>query len=129
MKRWMVLFLMLMMIFTLAACGEKSGGNTPEDEGTVELNQLKELYEGKWVNQDPHDDPFEMEIISTMSVRLIYGHTDPLLCDLFYSADDLTNISISMSGLSLGKYSIDTETGILTVKPNETDVFTYKRES
>lgn len=142
MKKLMVLFLALMMIFTLAACGEKSGGEAPEDASTAsadasntevqnsdELSKLKELYEGKWVNEDPHNGPFEMEIISTTSVKMIYEHTDPLHCDLFYSANDLTNASISLNGLSLGKYSIDTQTGILTVKPNDTDVFTYKRES
>lgn len=142
MKKLIFLFLVLMMIFTLAACGEKSDSEAPKDAGTAsadasntgvqnsdELSKLKELYEGTWVNEDPHDGPFEMEIISTTSVKMIYEHTAPLHCDLFYSANDLTNVSISLSGLSLGKYSIDTQTGILTVKPNETDVFTYKRES
>jgi hypothetical protein len=33
-----------------------------------------------------------------------------------------------MGGISLGRYSIDTETGILTYKPNDTDVFTYTKE-
>ncbi|GEM_PF-1515159 len=141
MKKYMALCLVLMMILALAGCGKKSGSEAQGDAGTAsadasntevqnsnELNKLKELYEGKWVNEDPHDGPFEMEIISTTSVKMIYEHTDPLHCDLFYSANDLTNVSISLSGLSLGKYSIDAQTGILTVKPNETDIFTYKRE-
>ncbi len=135
MKKLIVLFLALIIIFIFAACGKKNSGETPGDasntevQASDELNKLKELYEGKWVNEDPHDGPFEMEITSTTSVKMIYEHTDPLFCDLFYSADDLTRVSISLNGLSLGKYSIDTQTGILTVKPNVTDVFTYKRES
>lgn len=142
MKKLMVLFLALMMLLTLAACGEKGGEKTPGDAGAAsddasntevqysdQLNKLKELYEAKWVNEDPYDGPFEMEITSTTSVKMIYEHTDPLHCDLFYSQDDLTHVTVSLRGMSLGKYSIDTQTGILTVKPNETDVFTYKRES
>jgi hypothetical protein len=33
-----------------------------------------------------------------------------------------------MSGNSLGKYSIDTQSGILTYKPDEATVLTYKKE-
>lgn len=141
MKKLMVLFMALIMIFTIAACSENSGEEAPtdaiptpaetsdsEDQASDELNKLKELYEGKWINEDPYDGPFEMEVISQISVKITHENADALYCDLFYSADDLTSISISLNGLSLGKYSIDTETDILTVKPNENDIFTYKKE-
>jgi len=39
-----------------------------------------------------------------------------------------TLISISLGGIDFGKYSIDTETGILTYKPDDTTVFTYKKK-
>ena len=59
---------------------------------------------------------------------MTYEASGSHICDLFYSAGDLTNISVSMGGISLGKYSIDTETGILTHKPTDTDIYTYVKE-
>ena len=59
---------------------------------------------------------------------MTYEASGSNVCDLFYSADDLTSISVSLSGMSLGKYSIDTHTGILSFSPNETDIFTYTKK-
>lgn len=86
------------------------------------------MYDGKWINEDSYDSPFTMEVISTTSIKMTYEATGSNICDLFYSADDLTSISISMGGISLGRYSIETETGILTHKPNDTDIFIYTKE-
>lgn len=140
MKKLMVLFLMFIMIFTLAACGGGGGGEaSPENPATVEtgekqsvdaeLERLKELYDGEWINEDPYDGPFTMEVLSTTSVSMTYEASGSNVCDLFYSADDLTSISVSLSGMSLGKYSIDPQTGILSFRPNETDVFTYTKNN
>lgn len=139
MKRFIVLLLALALVFTLAACGGGSGGEAlPENPATVEsgekqsvdaeLERLKELYDGKWINEDPYDGPFTMEVLSTTSVSMTYEASGSNVCDLFYSADDLTSISVSLSGMSLGKYSIDPQTGILSFRPNDTDVFTYTKE-
>jgi hypothetical protein len=59
---------------------------------------------------------------------MTYEASGEHICDLFYSSDELTSISVSMGGISLGRYSIDTETGILTYKPDEATVLTYKKE-
>lgn len=139
MKKLMVLFLVFIMIFTLAACGEKNGGKSPSESTSsaesgeitaedADLAQLKELYDGTWINQDPYDGPFTMEVLSTTSIKMTYEASSELICDLFYSSGELTSISVSMSGNSLGKYSIDTQSGILTFRPNDTDVFTYTKE-
>jgi predicted small lipoprotein YifL len=139
MKRFIVLLLSLALVFTLAACGGDGGGKSPSESPApaesgekqsvdAELERLKELYDGKWINEDPYDGPFTMEVLSTTSVIITYEATGSNVCDLFYSADDLTSISVSLSGMSLGKYSIDTQTGILSFRPNDTDVFTYTKE-
>ena len=127
-----------MLVFTLAACGGSGGkasseSPAPADSGKSqsvdgELEKLKELYDGKWINEDPHDGPFTMEVLSTTSIKMTYESSGSHICDLFYSSDELTSISVSMGGISLGRYSIDTETGILTHNPNDTDVFTYTKE-
>lgn len=129
----------LALIFTLAACGEKNGGKSPSESFAsaesgekqsidAELEKLKELYDGTWINQDPYNGPFTMEVLSTTGIKMTYEASGSHICDLFYSAGDLTNISVSMGGISLGKYSIDTETGILTHKPTDTDIYTYVKE-
>ena len=69
-----------------------------------------------------------MEVLSTTSIKMTYEASGELICNLFYSSDELTSISVSMGGISLGRYSIDIETGILTYKPNDTNVFTYTKE-
>ncbi len=127
-----------MLVFTLAACGGSGGkasseSPAPADSGKSqsvdgELEKLKELYDGKWINEDTHDGPFTMEVLSTTSIKMTYESSGSHICDLFYSSDELTSISVSMGGISLGRYSIDTETGILTHNPNDTDVFTYTKE-
>jgi len=126
------------LVFTLAACGGSGGkasseSPAPADSGKSqsvdgELEKLKELYDGKWINEDTHDGPFTMEVLSTTSIKMTYESSGSHICDLFYSSDELTSISVSMGGISLGRYSIDTETGILTHNPNDTDVFTYTKE-
>lgn len=138
MKRFIVLLLSLALVFTLAACGGSGGkasseSPAPADSGKSqsvdgELEKLKELYDGKWINEDTHDGPFTMEVLSTTSIKMTYESSGSHICDLFYSSDELTSISVSMGGISLGRYSIDTETGILTHNPNDTDVFTYTKE-
>ena len=126
-------------MFALAACGEKNGGKSPSESFAsaesgekqsidAELEKLKELYDGTWINQDPYNGPFTMEVLSTTGIKMTYEASGSHICDLFYSAGDLTNISVSMGGISLGKYSIDTETGILTHKPTDTDIYTYVKE-
>lgn len=132
--------LSLTLVFSLAACGGGGGDGevSPENPATVEsgetqsvdaeLERLKELYDGKWINENPYDGPFEMEVLSTTSIKMTYEASGSHICDLFYSAGDLTNISVSLSGMSLGKYSIDPQTGILSFRPNETEVFTYTKE-
>ena len=126
-----------MLVFTLAACGGAAAGfvrkPAPADSGKSqsvdgELEKLKELYDGKWINDDTHDGPFTMEVLSTTSIKMTYESSCSHICDMFYSSDELTSISVSMGGISLGRYSIDTETGILTHNPNDTDVFTYTKE-
>lgn len=139
MKKAFSIFLSLALIFTLAACGEKNGGKSPSESFApaesgekqsidAELEKLKELYDGTWINQDPYNGPFTMEVLSTTGIKMTYEASGSHICDLFYSAGDLTNISVSMGGISLGKYSIDTQSGILTFRPNDTDVFTYTKE-
>lgn len=139
MKKALSIFLSLALIFTLAACGEKNGGKSPSESFAsaesgekqsidAELEKLKELYDGTWINQDPYNGPFTMEVLSTTGIKMTYEASGSHICDLFYSAGDLTNISVSMGGISLGKYSIDTETGILTHKPTDTDIYTYVKE-
>jgi len=139
MKKALIILLSLTLIFTLAACGGNVGGDAPSESDPsatsdkaapedAELSQLKELYDGKWINENPYDSPFEMEVLSTTSIKMTYEASGSNVCDLFYSADDLTNISVSLSGMSLGKYSIDPQTGILTCRPNDTEVFTYTKE-
>ena len=138
MKRFIVLLLSLALVFTLAACGGSgdkalSESPAPADSGKSqsvdgELEKLKELYDGKWINEDPHDGPFTMEVLSITGIKMTYAYSGSHICDLFYSSDELTSISVSMGGISLGRYSIDTETGILTHNPNDTDVFTYTKE-
>ena len=139
MKRLFVLLLALVLIFTLAACGGGGvGGETSENYDPAEpdntqpvdaeLERLKELYDGKWINEDPHDGPFTIEVLSTTSIKMTYEASGELICDLFYSPGELTSISVSMSGNSLGKYSIDTQTRILTFRPNDTDAFTYTKK-
>ena len=138
MKKHVVVFLVFIMIFTLTACSEKSKGGSPAQgsapteasnapSGEDELSRLKELYDGKWINEDPYDGPFNMEVLSTTSIKITYEATDSHICDLFYSAGELTSISVSLGGISLGKYSIDTNTRILTYRPNDMDVFTYTK--
>jgi predicted small lipoprotein YifL len=136
MKKALTIILSLALILALAACGGGDKAPTesdpPAESGKVaedaDLTRLKELYDGTWINEDPHDGPFEMEVLSATGVRMTYKASGELICDLFYSPGELTNISISLSGNSLGKYSIDTQTGILTFRPNDTDVFTYTKE-
>ena len=136
MKKALIIFLSLAIALSLAACGGGGGKASPESSSSVEsgekqsvdaeLEKLKELYDGTWINQDPYDSPFTMEVLSTTGIKMTYEASGSHICDLFYSADDLTNISVSMGGgISLGEYSIDTETGILTHKPTDTDIYTY----
>ena len=79
MKKHILLFLVLIMIFTLAACGGDGGGKSPSESPATaesgekqsvdaELERLKELYDGKWINEDPYDGPFTMEVLSTTSI-------------------------------------------------------------
>lgn len=140
MKKALIIILSLALMLSLTACGGGGGGGkAPSESDTsatsgeivaedADLAQLKELYDGTWINEDPHDGPFEMEVLSTTSIKMTYEASGELICDLFYSPGELTGISVSMSGNSLGKYSIDTQTGILTFRPNDTDVFTYTKE-
>ncbi|WP_195377107.1 hypothetical protein [Anaerotruncus rubiinfantis] len=139
MKKTLILFLSLVLMLTFAACGEKNGGKSPSESFApaesgekqsidAELEKLKELYDGEWINEDPYNGPFTMEVLSTTGIKMTYEASGSHICDLFYSAGDLTNISVSMGGISLGKYSIDTETGILTHKPTDTDIYTYVKE-
>ena len=138
MKKALTITLSLVLMLSLAACGG-GGGKSPTESDTsatsgeiapedADLARLKELYDGTWINEDPHDGPFEMEVLSTTSIKMTYEASGELICDLFYSPGELTGISVSMSGNSLGKYSIDTQSGILTFRPNDTDVFTYTKE-
>lgn len=139
MKRFITLLLALALVFSLAACGEGGGkapgesSSTAESSNTLsaedELIQLKELYDGKWINEDPYDSPFTMEVLSTTGIKITYESSGSNIFDLFYSAGNLTSISVSLSGMSLGKYSIDTKTGILTHRPNDTDSYTYTKEN
>ena len=136
MKKALNIILSLVLIFSLAACG--GGGKAPTESTSsaesgkaaedTELSRLKELYDGEWINEDPYNGPFTMEVLSTTSIKMTYEASGELICDLFYSPGELTGISVSMSGNSLGKYSIDTQSGILTFRPNDTDVFTYTKE-
>ncbi|MGI6327979.1 MAG: hypothetical protein ACOX1I_03330 [Dethiobacteria bacterium] len=138
MKKALNIILPLVLIFSLAACGGGGGGKAPTESTSsaesgkaaedTELSRLKELYDGEWINEDPYDGPFTMEVLSTTSIKMTYEASGELICDLFYSSGELTSISVSMSGNSLGKYSIDTQSGILTFRPNDTDVFTYTKE-
>lgn len=138
MKKALNIILSLVLIFSLAACGGGGGGKAPSESTPsaesgkaaedAELSRLKELYDGEWINEDPYDGPFTMEVLSTTSIKMTYEASGEIICDLFYSPGELTSISVSMSGNSLGKYSIDTQTGILTFRPNDTDVFTYTKE-
>ncbi|HOP11000.1 MAG TPA: hypothetical protein PK629_05870 [Oscillospiraceae bacterium] len=138
MKKALTIILSLALILSLTACGG-GGGKAPSESDTsatsgeiaaedADLAQLKELYDGTWINENPHDGPFEMEVLSTTSIKMTYEASGELICDLFYSPGELTGISVSMSGNSLGKYSIDTQSGILTFRPNDTDAFTYTKE-
>ncbi len=137
MKKALIIFLSLAIALSLAACGG-GGGKAPTESTSsaesgkaaedTELSRLKELYDGEWINEDPYDGPFTMEVLSTTSIKMTYEASGELICDLFYSSGELTSISVSMSGNSLGKYSIDTQSGILTFRPNDTDVFTYTKE-
>ncbi len=132
--------LALALVFTLNACGEggKDGEASPKNQATAEsgkkssaedeLIQLKKLYDGKWINQDPYDSPFNMGLVSTTGIKITYEASGSKIIDMFYSAGDLTSISVRLSGMSLGKYSIDTKTGILTHKPNDTNSYTYIKE-
>jgi predicted small lipoprotein YifL len=133
----LTIILSLALILSLAACGGGGGkapteSTPPAESGKVaedaDLARLKELYDGTWINEDPHDGPFTMEVLSTTSIKMTYEASGELICDLFYSPGELTGISVSMSGNSLGKYSIDTQSGILTFRPNDTNVFTYTKE-
>jgi predicted small lipoprotein YifL len=137
MKKALTIILSLALILSLAACGGGGGkaqteSTPPAESGKVaedaDLARLKELYDGTWINEDPHDGPFEMEVLSTTSIKMTYEASGELICDLFYSPGELTGISVSMSGNSLGKYSIDTQSEILTFRPNDADVFTYTKE-
>ena len=136
-----ILLAALLLLANLTGCGggdtspKQSAGQSNETSNTAdkasdeaELAKLKELYDGKWINQDPYDDPFEMEVIGLTSVKITHENSDALICDLFYSADDLTHISVSLSGMSLGNYSIDTQTGILTYKPQGNEALTYEKQ-
>lgn len=137
MKKALIIMLSLTLVLSLAGCG---GGGKASTESTssassgkaaenTELSRLKELYDGEWINEDPYDGPFTMEVLSTTSIKMTYEASGSHICDLFYSADNLTNIGVSMGGgISLGEYSIDTETGILTHKPTDTDIYTYVKE-
>lgn len=137
MKKALIIMFSLTLVLSLAGCG---GGGKASTESTssassgkaaenTELSRLKELYDGEWINEDPYDGPFTMEVLSTTSIKMTYEASGSHICDLFYSADDLTNIGVSMGGgISLGEYSIDTETGILTHKPTDTDIYTYVKE-
>ncbi|KAF5046660.1 hypothetical protein DSECCO2_468440 [anaerobic digester metagenome] len=139
MKKVLAMLTLLALVLSLAACGGGGSKASSESSASVEsgekqsvdaeLEKLKELYDGTWINQDPYDGPFTMEVLSTTGIQMTYEASGSHICDLFYSADDLTNISVSMGGgISLGKYSIDTETGILTHKPTDTDIYTYVKE-
>ena len=138
MKKVLAMLTLLALVLSLAACGGGGSKASSESSASVEsgekqsvdaeLEKLKELYDGTWINQDPYDGPFTMEVLSTTGIKMTYEASGSHICDLFYSAGDLTNISVSMGGISLGKYSIDTQSGILTFRPNDTDVFTYTKE-
>ena len=139
MKKVLAMLTLLALVLSLAACGGGGSKASSESSASVEsgekqsvdaeLEKLKELYDGTWINQDPYDGPFTTEVLSTTGIQMTYEASGSHICDLFYSADDLTNISVSMGGgISLGKYSIDTETGILTHKPTDTDIYTYVKE-
>ncbi|HBT65495.1 MAG TPA: hypothetical protein DEB10_12640 [Ruminococcaceae bacterium] len=137
MKKVLIALLLLVLVVSVCACEgkDKDGGKTPSnnsevsESGDEELEKLRVLYDGKWINQDHYDKPFTIKILSTTSISMTYETSGELICDLFYSAGDLTIISVSMGGgISLGRYSIDTETGILTHKPTDTDAFTYTKE-
>ena len=138
MKKALIIFLSLALALSLAACSGGDGSKaSPESTSSAEsgkaaedteLSRLKELYDGEWINEDPYDGTFTMEVLSTTSIKMTYEASGELICDLFYSPGELTGISVSMSGNSLGKYSIDTQSGILTFRPNDTDVFTYTKE-
>lgn len=139
MKKALIIMLSLTLVLSLAGCGGGGGGKASTESTSsassgkaaenTELSRLKELYDGEWINEDPYDGPFTMEVLSTTSIKMTYEASGSHICDLFYSADDLTNIGVSMGGgISLGEYSIDTETGILTHKPTDTDIYTYVKE-
>lgn len=139
MKKLMVLFLSMALMLTLSACGGDDGGkapiksSAPSESGKSqsvdkEMAKLKELYDGKWINEDPYDAPFTMEVLSITDIKMTHEGLSSNICNMFYSPDEFTSISISLGGIDLGRYSIDTETGILTYKPNDTDVFTYTKE-
>ncbi len=139
MKKVLAMLTLLALVLSLAACGGGGSKASSESSASVEsgetqsvdaeLEKLKELYDGTWINQDPYDGPFTMEVLSTTGIQMTYEASGSHICDLFYSADDLTNISVSMGGgISLGKYSIDTETGILPHQPTATDIYTYVKE-
>ena len=138
MKKVLAMLTLLALVLSLAACGGGGSKASSESSASVEsgekqsvdaeLEKLKELYDGKWINEDPYDGPFTMEVLSTTSIKMTYEASGELICDLFYSSGELTSISVSMGGISLGKYSIDTETRILTYKPDEATVLTYKKE-
>jgi predicted small lipoprotein YifL len=138
MKKVLAMLTLLALVLALAACGG-GGGKSPSESSAPaesgksqsvdgEMAKLKELYDGEWINEDPYDGPFTMEVLSTTSIKMTYEASGELICDLFYSSGEHTSISVSMSGNSLGKYSIDTQSGILTFRPNDTDVFTYTKE-
>ena len=71
MKKALNIILSLVLIFSLAACG--GGGKAPTESTSsaesgkvaedTELSRLKELYDGEWINEDPYDGPFTMEIL------------------------------------------------------------------
>jgi predicted small lipoprotein YifL len=138
MKKALNIILSLVLIFSLAACG-REGGKTPSESPAHaesgksqsvdgESRKLKELYDGKWINEDPYDGPFTMEVLSITGIKITHEGPSSNICEMFYSPNELTSISVRLGGIDLGRYSIDTETGILTYKPNDTDVFTYTKE-
>jgi hypothetical protein len=86
------------------------------------------LYDGKWINENPDDVPITLEVLSNTGIRIEYEGLGSNICDMFYSPGELTSIGVSLGGIELGKYSVDPETGILTHKPDDTTVLTYKKE-
>jgi predicted small lipoprotein YifL len=90
MKKTLIIFLSLVLMLTFAACGEKNGGKSPSESSAPaesgksqsvdgEMAKLKELYDGKWINEDPHDSPFTILYPLTFASHYIINlETNPL---------------------------------------------------